>query len=163
MEAGKTFTSLSKSRGTRTLKELVREVTTMTKVSKEDMMLVIDWITGGIADLNNALRQFLATGIRGGFKGVHSAIHDDSLLFLTMLMLYLLDITLLSFACGMFLLLVTTSGIRVTSHVTEDAVRTSMSGTKGKVLKPLASEEEHMAYSGPAHAEFSEQHGEDIC
>jgi hypothetical protein len=33
---------------------------------------------------------------------------------------------------------------------------------KGEVWKPVASEEEHVAYSVPAHAELSQQHGEDV-
>jgi len=42
LEAGKALTSLSKSRGATTLRELVREVTTMTKVSKVQTILAID-------------------------------------------------------------------------------------------------------------------------
>jgi hypothetical protein len=57
MKAGKTLTSLSKSRGATTLRELIREVTTMTKVSKKYMILAIDWIRGGIADPKNPWRR----------------------------------------------------------------------------------------------------------
>ena len=41
------------------MRELIRQVTTMTKVSKEEMVLPIDWITGGISDLKNAWRHLL--------------------------------------------------------------------------------------------------------
>jgi len=42
------------------LRELIREVTTMTKVSKEKIVLIIDWIRGDIADPKNAWGQLLA-------------------------------------------------------------------------------------------------------
>ena len=60
IEAGKTFTSLSKSRDATTLRQLVREVATMTNVSKEEMILPIDWIRGGIPDPKIAWRKLLA-------------------------------------------------------------------------------------------------------
>ena len=60
MEAEKTLTSLSELRGATTLRELIRGVTAITKVSKEETILAIDWITGGIVYPKNDWRQLLA-------------------------------------------------------------------------------------------------------
>ena len=42
------------------MREIIRKVTTMTKVSKEEMKFAIDWITAGIADPQNAWSQLVA-------------------------------------------------------------------------------------------------------
>jgi len=51
-----TLTSMSKSRGATTLRELIGEVTTMAKLGKKEMILAMYWIRGGIDDAKNAWR-----------------------------------------------------------------------------------------------------------
>ena len=80
IEAREALITLSKSRGATTLKELIKEVKRMTKVCREEMILALDWIRGGIADPKNAWRQLLAEKaqlISNGEENCEAPENDD--------------------------------------------------------------------------------------
>ena len=80
IEAGEALITLSKSRGATTLKELIKEVKRMTNVGREENILALDWIRGGIADPKNAWRQLLAEKaqlISNGEENFEAPKNDD--------------------------------------------------------------------------------------
>jgi len=80
IEAREALITLSKSRGATTLKELIKEVKRITKVSREEMILALDSIRGGIADPKNAWIQLLAEKaqlISNGKENFEAPENDD--------------------------------------------------------------------------------------
>jgi hypothetical protein len=53
-EAGRELVSMSDSRGSKTLKEMINKVKKMTKVNREEMIHTLDGIRGGMADSKDA-------------------------------------------------------------------------------------------------------------